>query len=258
MYSRPDAFQRWRPPGRALLALGLITLLGACANTAERRADLREAARINVSLGAGYMSQGNLELASEKLLKALRQAPDLAEAHWTFALLQMRLRNDEAAEHHFRKALELDPDDPRAHNNYGIFLCERGRYQAAVEEFLRAARDPLYDGIAGAYVNAGLCAEKIPDPAAAEGYYKAALEHDPDFAQALLKLASLYLRQERVVEAAALLNRYDAVARPSAESLLLRYRLALAQGDRAAARRYGGVLVKQFPDSPQAREVLGR
>jgi type IV pilus assembly protein PilF len=154
-----------------LLALALLVAsVSGCTNTPEHKANLREAARINVSLGAGYMNQGDLELASEKLLKALRQAPDLAEAHWTFALLQMRLKNHEAAAYHFWRALELDPDDPRAHNNYGIFLCDRGRPREAVEHFLRAAGDPLYDGIAAAYANAGVCAEKIPDPEAAATY----------------------------------------------------------------------------------------
>ncbi len=255
----PGRGHPWQPAVRAvIMGLVAVALAGGCTNTPERKANLREAARINVSLGAGYMSQGNLELASEKLLKALRQAPDLAEAHWTFALLQMRLKNYEAAEHHFKRALELDPDDPRAHNNYGIFLCDRGRHRAAVEQFLRAAKDPLYDGIAAAYTNAGVCAEKIPDPTAAERYYLAAVEHDPKFGQALLRLVALYLRQGRIAEAEKTMNRYEAVARPTAQSLLLGYRLAKARGDLPAARRYGGILIKRFPDSPQAQEVLQR
>ena len=241
-----------------VLAVLTVALAAACSNTPERKANLREAARINVSLGAGYLNQGDVDLANEKLVKALQQAPDLPEAHWTYALLQMRLQNYEAAEQHFKKALELDPNDSRGHNNYGIFLCERGRHADAIQQFLKAAADPLYDAIPAAYVNAGVCAEKIPDPAAAERYLLQALEHDPNFPQALLKLAGLMLDQGRIQEAATYLQRYEAVSRPTAESLLLGYRLARARGDHAAARRYGGVLVKQFPDSPQAQEVLRR
>ncbi len=245
-------------PGWLWAAVLVVVLAAGCASTPEQKANLREAARINVSLGAGYMNQGNLDLATKKLLKALGQAPDLPEAHWTYALLQMRLDNDEAAEQHFKKALELDPNDPRAHNNYGIFLCDRGRLAEAVEEFLTAAADPLYDASTAAYVNAGVCAGRIPDEAAAERYFLEALERTPDFPQALLELVALYLKQGRLQEAARYLGRYESVARPTAKSLLLGYRLAKSRGDLPAARRYGGALVKQFPDSPEAQQVRQR
>ncbi len=54
--------------------------------------------------------------------------------HWRWA----------AAEPEFRRAIELDPNDPETHNNFGIYLRNLGRFAEAEAEMQRAVElDPL-------------------------------------------------------------------------------------------------------------------
>ena len=57
----------------------------------ERVAQNKEAAAINVELGANYISTGDYQLANEKLQKAFKQDPNSSVARWTYAILQEQL-----------------------------------------------------------------------------------------------------------------------------------------------------------------------
>jgi type IV pilus assembly protein PilF len=109
----------------------LLGLLQACVTAGPTKSQNEKASAVNVQLGIGYLQQNNLELASEKLDKALRQDPNSAAAHNAYAILQDRLQQAEKAEYHYKRATTLDPRDSQANNNYGAFLCrnnrERGR-----------------------------------------------------------------------------------------------------------------------------------
>jgi type IV pilus assembly protein PilF len=75
-----------------------------------------------VQLGAAYLAQGNLGLANTKLERALKENPDLATAHWLYALLQTRLGRPKLADKHSHEAIKLGPADSRGRNAYGKFL----------------------------------------------------------------------------------------------------------------------------------------
>ena len=93
------------------LAVILVALLlHGCAVTEGPSQD-EKASKVNVQLGIGYLQQNNLELANEKLSKALRQDDNSAAAHNAYAILQQRLKQDDLAEYHFKRATELDPND---------------------------------------------------------------------------------------------------------------------------------------------------
>jgi hypothetical protein len=74
--------------------------------------------------------------------------------------------------------LALDPYDPKSHLELAQSLTRQGRYRAAGESYLRAARlGPL--GTAIGYAMAGECFERAGDPVAAEDCYVQALRVDP-------------------------------------------------------------------------------
>ena len=102
-------------------------LLQACVSVNPEQTQNEKASAVNVQLGIGYLQQNKLELASEKLTKALRQDPDSAAAHNAYAILQERLLQPEKAEFHYSRATELDPKDSQAANNYGAYLCRKAR-----------------------------------------------------------------------------------------------------------------------------------
>lgn len=244
------------PVKPALLTLTL--LLGACANT-ER--DFNEnVAEANFKLGIGYMQSGNLQVATEKLIKALQYNDDYPEAHNALAVLYEEIREYRPAETHYKRAIELKSDYTLAKLNYARFLCLREPTRAAEgeSEFERIAADPANAGAtaAEAYAGLGLCARQRNDPAQAETWLRKALESDPNNTSALYALAELSQTQKKTLQGRAFLQRYHARTRPTAQSLWLGVAIEQASdGDSQLRREYGVLLLSQFPNSDEARRL---
>lgn len=246
-----------RRSGFSLLALSALLLLSGCATTSgPTEQEQKKAAQLNARLGANYLRRGSLELANEKLQKALRQDDENVDAHATYALLQMELGKPDAAHRHFREALSLAPDDPQLQNNYGTFLCNRDEYDAGIEQFLRAAENRLYNTPEYAYANAGACAVDAGRHQEARRYLRQALEIRPRMPSALRELAQLEYRSGRIVSARKYLERYHNAVQPSARTLLLATRVERRLGNNESANRYGRQLLRNFPDSEEARRFL--
>jgi len=213
----------------------------------------QKAAEINAQLGARYLAQGDLEIADEKLRRALKQDPKLATTHWVFALLQERLGEKDVAEKHFRKAIHLDPKDSRAHNNYGAFLCKLDRIDEAENQFLQAIDNPLYTQADSAYVNAGLCVLKIPDDDKAEQYFKKALVINSRQQAALFQMARISFDRQEYELAMDYIRTYEKVAKHTSESLWIAYQSEAQLGKKTNAEDYATKLKIQYPASEEAK-----
>lgn len=219
---------------------------------------ISKAARINVQLGMGYLTEGKLGLADKKLRKALKQAPDMPSAQWAYALLQWRLGNDELAEKHFRKALSLDPNDSEARNNFGTFLCKKDRIDEAEKQFLKAVQNPLYAQQASAYENAGKCMLKVPNRDKAELYFRRALANNPRLPVALYQMGKMTFENGDYLASQAFLQRYHEIAEYSAKTLWLSYQVERHLGNRTEAKRFAVQLKSQFPQSRETSLLLIR
>ena len=166
-------------------------------------------ADVNTQLGLGYLRDGQLSLAWERLNAALQADPNYATAHNGIGLVYDRLNEPEKAEEHFKRAIELNPSDSAAQTNYGVFLCKRGRIDEGEKHFLKAVENPLYKKLAIAYTNAGMCKLRVDDPSGAETYFRAALRADPRFAVALLNMAELSFDNKQYLAARAYMHRYE-------------------------------------------------
>ena len=240
------------------IALSLMLLVGAC-STMEPHQQVtndRKAADLNVRLGTRYLNQGKLELANMKLERALEQDPELAIAHWSYGLLQMRLGNAQAAEKHFRKAISLDPKDSTAHNNYGIFLCDQGRLEEADYQFMQAVENPLYAYPESAYTNAGVCAYKGARLELAESHFRNALKANPQNVPALLQMVKLSYERGRYLQSRAFIQRYEQAAQHSSGTLWLSYQIERQLGNQVEAETYRSKLKTQFPDSKETALLL--
>jgi serine/threonine-protein kinase len=85
---------------------------------------------------------GEWRAAAERALRLDESLPDahLAMAHIYF----YHDRNWAGAEHEFRRAIELNPNNAQAHKHYGLFLVSRERFDEAVAEAKKAlSLDPL-------------------------------------------------------------------------------------------------------------------
>ncbi|MBD3670873.1 MAG: type IV pilus biogenesis/stability protein PilW [Gammaproteobacteria bacterium] len=238
-----------------LAALVFAVLFSACSGSPEKSTQNQQyaetPAKINAELGLGYMQQGDYKRAMQKLELALNYNPEYDKAHHYIAELYRRLNESKLADKHFQKAIELSPQDPGLRNNYGAFLCERGDFEQAEEQFLLAIRDPLYDGRVQAYENLGLCATQAGDLEKAEKYLRTALKANPRLVKSLYGMAELNYKIGDYLRARAYLQRYEEVGTITAESLWLGIRIEHRMGDREVMKRYARELSRLYPDSEQ-------
>ncbi len=247
-----------RPPLEPTV-LSLTLLLAACASTrdSEFKENVSEA---NFKLGVGYMQSGHLDVATEKLLKALQYNDNYPEAHNAIAVLYEELREYGPAETHFKRAIELKPDYTLARLNHARLLCTREPVRTAEgeSEFQKIAADPANAGAtaADAYAGLGLCARRRNDPAQAETWLRKALEQNPNNTTALYEMAELSQTQGKALQGRAFLQRYHAQTRPTPQSLWLGVTIESSpDGDPLLRREYGVVLTSQFPNSDEARRL---
>ena len=239
--------------GVALLALTACVSSGG---SVSEPASESEAAIANMNLGAGYLRQGNTELAIERLQRALAQDPRLVQAHTTIAVAYNQIGNFDEAERHFLRATQLDPDDGAAANAYAVYLCERGnRWTDARPFFRRAAQDNDYGTPEVALTNAGLCAREANDLAAAEENFRAALMRAPRYADALLNMLELTSQRGDNLQARAFLQRYLDVRPATAPVLLTCVNVERALNNADAADRCAAQLRSGFPGSPEVAQL---
>jgi TolB-like protein/DNA-binding winged helix-turn-helix (wHTH) protein/Flp pilus assembly protein TadD len=134
----------------------------------------------------GYPSQ---KAAS---LKAIEIDEALGDAHTTLAWATFTLDWDIAgAEQEFRRAIELNPSDARAHAWYGTFLALRGRVEDSLRQ-VKSARelDPL--SLANTSTAAFISHYNARDYDKAIEVCREALDLDPNFLPARRRLVEVY------------------------------------------------------------------
>ena len=248
-----------------LLALVALAALAACARQPEgpttadsgmivgEVGDARNRARVHTELAAAYYDNGNMAVALDELRRATSADSSYAPAHNLLGRVYMELKENRLADESFARALRLAPNDPDINHSYGWFLCQTGREKDSIRYFLQAIRNPLYSSPWRSYSAAGVCSLRDDNVKDADEFFQRALRLEPDEPIATLKLASIRYRQGRMDEARRLVNRFNKVQSPSAESLWLGVRVERRVGDRLSERSYAEQLRRRFPGSPEAR-----
>ncbi len=241
------------------LAVLVMLVMTACISTTTNVApetDDSDTARKYYQLGARYFHNGNYELARDRLQRAISFDPNLAIAHSVLALTYAQLDNERLAAEHHKKAVRAEPSNHIVRNAYAVYLCGRKQFDEAREQFERAARIPDNDDAEMTLTNAGVCFSSKPDLAAAEAYFRRALEENPRYGEALLQMALLMYQEEEYLHARAFMQRYLGSNRPTPEALYLAVQIETSLGDDRARETYENRLLREFPRSAQARRVL--
>lgn len=243
-------------PVALLLLAGCATMPGSSpGGAAPAPQTTNKLAELHTQLGIGYLREGKLELAFNRLTRALAADSGYSTAHNAMGALQERLGDPASAERHFNTAVSLNPSDSSAQSNYGSFLCRTGRHQEGEQRFLQALKNSLYDRPEVAYNNAGLCAKAAGDMGKAETYFRSALERNPRIPSALLAMSEISFAQQRYLPARAYLQRYEEAGELDATALWLGVRIERELRANEAAERYARQLRERFPDSDQARQL---
>jgi type IV pilus assembly protein PilF len=250
---------------RAIVLAAILAgaaLLSGCAGTVQNSADLqptvnttgnesdaRNRARIHTELAAGYFELGNFGVALEEVRVAEQADSSYPPIYNVAGLIYAALKDDRRAEDNFNRALRLSPADPDINNNYGMYLCQRGREADGIKLLLVAVQNPLYQNPERSFVNAGVCARRRGDNAAAQDFFLRAIAVRPNQPQALYQLADLAYAAANYAGAQGYLRR---LAQANAEVLWLAIRVERRMGNAIGEASYTQQLRKNFPESKEA------
>ncbi len=248
-------------PILSLAGILILALLSACQSTPVQPTGTvpqaaNRLAEVHTQLGIGYLREGKLEQAYNRLERALDADPNYSTAHNAMGLLQERLKNPRRAEEHYRRAVSINPADSSAQNNYGGFLCRQERYEEGEARFIKVTENPLYKSPEIAYTNAGLCMRRAGNNEKAERYLRSALQINPKIPQALFAMSELSYENAQHLTARAYLQRYLEVARHTPQSLWLGVRVERELGDKNTASSYALLLKSNYPDSRETQLLL--
>lgn len=247
-------------PMRILGALALASMLAGCAGVAHRGEDggvnprdnqteNQRAAQINTELGVGYMHEGHMDVAVEKIRRAIYFDDNFAPAHHAYALMLNQLGETEKAGVEFAKAYALDPHNSDLDNNYATYLCGQKDYARAQKLFANAYSDPLYKTPEFALTNSAVCYEAQGDLGKAIDQYQRALTKTDGYGPALLGLARAYYAKSDFHKAAAAMSQFEQTNRSSPESLQLAIRIDRATHNQQSLANHVLILKGRFPDS---------
>ncbi len=245
--------------------IAAVLLLAGCATTSNPGAgsvpktevDSSEVERrsgMRLELAAGYLARGQYSVALDEVKQSLAMRPDSREGLNLRALVLAAMGETASAEEGFRRALSLFPSDPDTLHNQGWFLCQQGRLKAAQVSFDEALTQTQYRAPARTHLAKGVCEARSQEWAQAEASLKKAFELDPANPAVAFNLAEVLLQlgqAERAKFYAARVN----VQRENvnAQSLWLATRIENSLGNRAGVTEWGERLVREFPQSNEAR-----
>ena len=151
------------------------------------------------SLGAALFGRGRIDEAMAHYRKALEIKPDDAEANYNLGIALASRGQVNEAFPYFQKAVKINPDYAEAHDNLGVALARRGQNDEAIAHFRKALEiKPEY---AAARTNLGAALARCGRVDEAIAQYRKALEIKPEYVQAHINLGDALAGRGRLGEA---------------------------------------------------------
>ena len=215
-------------------------------------------AKVHTELAAQYYERAQYKIALEEINIALNAVSDYAPAYSMRGLIRMALREDQRADEDFKYSLKLNRHDSDTHNNYGWFLCQRGRENESIPHFLDAVKNPLYTTPEKAYLNAGICSRKAGNIKATEEYLRKALALRADIPEAWINLAEINFEKGNYAVAKnnfQLFMQINASA-ATAGNLWMGVHIERKLGDQTSEKIYAEQLRRRYPNARETQLLL--
>lgn len=213
--------------------------------------EIRKRARIRTSLATGYFENGQDTVALDEVKQALIADANYGPAYVLRGLIYMRLSNDALAEESFRRALQINPNDPDALHNYGWFACGHKREKEALSLFEKAAANPTYGGQAKTLMAKGVCEMRLGLEKEAEGSFARAYQLDPNNPITGYNLAALMFKRGEYDRAQFYIRRLNGTEMANAETLWLGIKVEKRMNNQTVADQLTQQLQRRFPNSPE-------
>lgn len=266
LQSMPGRSRRWLAYNT--IALMTIATLAGCSTTttvtgsvgdgkdlvtASDESDASKRARLRMELAAGYFSRGQMTTALDQVKLALQADPTMAEGYNLRGLIYANLGDEKLAEDSFRRALQLNPRDADAMQNFGYFLCQKKRYPEASAMFDQALAVPQYRDQARTLLTKGVCEAFAGQLVESEATLVRAYQLDPQNPSTAVNLAEVLYRRGDYERARFYIRRINSNPQlTGSQTLWLAARIEQRLGNRSGAQELGDQLRRRFPDSREA------
>ncbi len=185
--------------GTALLCL-LAMMLGGCATSQKQQTQDDKLAATHYELGKDALIKGMLPKAFEELMKSDKLHPNQPETHDALAYAWL-LRGDlKQSELHYKQALKHGAGSA-TRTNYANLLNKSGRHQEAEKQAREALDDPRYPNQDLAFINLGDALLGQQKNSEALQAYRQAQIFSPDSIRPKIRVAGVYLKENRLNEA---------------------------------------------------------
>ena len=179
------------------------------------------------NLGVAYQQQQRWTEAGQAYQQALTLRPDYAEAYHNLGIVWWHLKEFSRAIAAFEQAIRLAPKYLDAYLNLGGVMFEGGDWSQAVDCFRRAAE--LAPHNPDVFTNLGNALQEGGSIGEAEQAYRRAIELDPRAAIAYRNLGLLWRRMGRIEEALKATRQAILAGIADTETLALQMHLMLQQ-----------------------------
>jgi tetratricopeptide (TPR) repeat protein len=152
------------------------------------QAKRREAMKFN-NLGVTSFHNGDMKLARDQFLEALKRDDTFAECYNNLGLVYTEINENDRAAEAFTKAIKLNPELHAAYNNLGYVYYKQGNFARAVDMYNDALSRSANNS--AAYTNLGNAHFKLGHKDEARRAWKRAIELDPSNEKAVRSLKSL-------------------------------------------------------------------
>jgi type IV pilus assembly protein PilF len=215
--------------------------------------DAARRARTRLELASAYFGSGQLNTALDEVKLALAADPNMGAGYNLRGLIYGRLGEDKLAEESFRRALQIDPRDADAMQNYGWFMCQRQRHAEAETMFRQALGVPQYRDVPRTMLTQGICQARAGQWMQAEATLTRSYELDPSNPATAVNLAEVLFRRNELERARFYIRRVNANRDlSSAQTLWLAARIEHKLGNRQGVQEFGTQLRSRFPQSREA------
>jgi type IV pilus assembly protein PilF len=263
------AAHRFRSPGVFLAWLGLAALLGACTGattsrqptlpdfkdriTASDEPDATKRGRTRLELAAAYYGRGQTATALDQIKLSIQADPTSSEAYNLRGLIYASMGDPVLADESFRRALQLNPRDADAMQNFGWFLCQQKQHAEGDAWFERALASPNYRDTARTLLTQGVCQAQAGQLTLAEAKLNRSYELDPSNPATIINLSEVLYRRGEYERARFFIRRLNnQVDMSNAQTLWLASRIEKRLGNLQGAEDFGTQLSNRFPQSRES------
>ncbi|WP_197443594.1 tetratricopeptide repeat protein [Maioricimonas rarisocia] len=259
--SSPRSWQR-RMPVAATLVVFVLTCCAAIQVTVWQNSltlfshaiDVAESDLAHTKVGFEYARTGNLDRAVPHFRRAIEIDPDDVAAHSFLGHALLERGKTEQAIPHLEETIRLVPDHIEAHGHLGIAYATTGQSEPAVRHLRRAAE--LDPGSAELHLNLGIAQNLAQQHEEAVASFRQALQLNPKLTAARFRLAQALADVARPEEA---IHEYRELIRTHPDLLAAHLeiaRLYLQYGQRESAVQHLRFVLTRAPGHDEARALL--